>query len=156
MPSENPNIKSSASSSMLRYVGVSAFAFLTGFYIHSLVMTTPPAVLTEQEQKMIDLQARFKQEAEKNNIEINLSTINTSFDGSGFIPSVVVVPIGRRINIINSSNDKLMKLISDNEDLTTPRGYANSERHLQQLYDRGIFFVYAEGVPDAKLEVRVE
>ena len=49
-----------------------------------------------------------------------------------------------------------MKLISENNDLETIRGYAYTERLFKQLYDRGEYVVYVEGVPTAKLTVSVE
>lgn len=157
MPSENPNIKSSASSSMLRYVGVSAFAFLTGFYTHSLVMTPPPPVLVEQAQKMRELQSQFTETATNTaQEEVNLSIVTTEFDGKYFYPPSIVVPVNRFISITNRSDSVQMKLISENNDLETIRGYAYTERLFKQLYDRGEYVVYVEGVPTAKLTVRVE
>jgi hypothetical protein len=141
---------------MLRYVGVSAFAFLTGFYTHSLVMTPPPPVLVEQAQKMRELQSQFTENATNTAQEVNLSIVTTEFDGKYFYPPSIVVPVNRFISITNRSNSVQMKLISENNDLETIRGYAYTERLFKQLYDRGEYVVYVEGVPTAKLTVRVE
>ena len=61
------------------------------------------------------------------------------YDGNDFNPNAAVVTKGSYIAITNSSKEKLMWLVSDNPDLSTPRGYGEGERLQLALQKSGEF-----------------
>ncbi len=135
----------------IRSISLFIIAFILGFYTNALLMVRPPDVI-------LDLMSSSKKTTEytKQRIADNDSNVvKVSFDGHRFSPEYVSVPIGKRIEITNTSPTTLMRLISSNDNLQTERGYGESERFIVVLMEEGIYEVSTAAVPDAKLEITV-
>jgi len=78
------------------------------------------------------------------------------YDGKKFKPSSVIIKKGNYIAITNKSSDQLMWLISDNQDLQTPRGYGEGEKLTTTLLKEGEFKVVDKLNPNVSIKVSVE
>lgn len=67
------------------------------------------------------------------------------FDGNTFKPDTVKMGVGNYLAITNQSKTELMQLLSENQDLTTLRGYGEGERLQTIMPDKGIFKVMVKG-----------
>ncbi len=82
---------------------------------------------------------------------------HVAYSDGVFSPSVVRVHYGNYISIMNVSKlpDDLMWLVSDSPELTTPRGFAESEHLQRTLLKEGSFVVSNKLRPESKLQVIV-
>lgn len=126
-------------------------AFILGFYTNAILMVRPPDALLEllgQGKKTTDYTKQRLGHTDSNSIKV-------FFDGQKFDPQYVSVPIGKRIEITNKSNSELMQLVSTSEQLTTERGYGESERFIVVLMEEGVYTVSTAANSQAKLEITV-
>lgn len=139
---------------MQRYIrGISIFviAFVIGFYTNAILMVQPSDVILD----LMNI-SRKATDITKNRLGDNDSNaIKVSFDGHSFDPQYISVPIGKRIEITNTSSTTLMELTSANEKLRTERGYGESERFIVVVMNEGVYNVSTTAAPDAKLEITV-
>lgn len=78
------------------------------------------------------------------------------FDGEKFLPNRVKIKRGDYLAITNTSNEKLMWLISANSDLKTVRGYGLGERLQVNLSEPGTYVVADKANLNKPLNVTVE
>jgi len=125
--------------------------FSVGFIVHALFF---PTVLTN------NFLLYTKYSSEKRQIsavkDVNKSLTLVSFDEGEFDPQVAVVGKSYYLGITNMSGKELMTLTSENPLLRTPRGYAESERLVVQLYQAGEYTVSSALHPDRTLKVIVK
>ena len=79
-----------------------------------------------------------------------------TYDGKHFSRHSLVIPPSSYIKIENISTDTLMWLISNNPDLATPRGYAESEEINVRLDKRGTYVVEDKTNPQERLVITVK
>lgn len=81
---------------------------------------------------------------------------SVDYDGEQFKPRSVTVKKGNYIAITNTSKEHLMWLVSDNPDLSTPRGYGEGERLQLVLLRGGEYKVANKLNPKAWISVTVK
>lgn len=127
------------------------FAFTVGFYTNAILMVRPPEVILD----LIGLGKKTTDYTKQRLADTDSNAVKVSFDGIKFDPQYTSVPIGKRIEITNKSSSKLMQLVSSNTNLTTDRGYGESERFIVVLMEEGTYTVSTLVSPSAKLEIIV-
>lgn len=135
----------------IRGTALFVIAFIIGFYTNAILMVSPPDVILDlmnTGKKTTDITKQRLGDNDSNAVKV-------SFDGHKFDPQFVSVPIGKRIEITNTSPSTLMKLKSAHEKLRTERGYGESERFIVVLMEEGIYNVNTTDIPEAKLEITV-
>lgn len=88
--------------------------------------------------------------------ENNAFMTNIDFDGENFSRHNITIEVGSYLTITNTSNDKLMWLFSNNKQLTTPRGYGQSEQIKVRMDERGAYAVIDKNNPQEKLIITVK
>ena len=127
------------------------FFFISGFLTHAyffpdflangittipqLVMPNPTPTTTTQNETLIT---------------------KVYFDGQNFSRTNIKIGFTRYIQIINTSKDKLMWLQSNHPELTTSRGYGESEAAQAQFNEKGQFVVADKNNPDERLVITVK
>ncbi|MGI8419979.1 MAG: hypothetical protein ACR2LN_05050 [Candidatus Levyibacteriota bacterium] len=79
-----------------------------------------------------------------------------TFDGAHFSRHNITIGFTRYVEIVNTSTDKLMSLESSIPQLTTPRGYGESEAVQMQGNKKGQFMVADKNNPAEKLVITVK
>lgn len=79
-----------------------------------------------------------------------------TFDGERFSRNNVTIGFTRYIKIVNTSKTDMMELIGSIDELTTPRGYAESEAVQMQFNQKGQFVVADRNNPQEKLVITVK
>ena len=137
---------------MKKVLSFSILFFVLGFLTHALFF---PDVLNNG---ITDIGALIVPNAKPTSTvtkhEAALTTI--SFDGQKFSRHNVTVGYTRYIQIVNTSKDKLMWLISTTDELATKRGYGTSELVTMQANKKGTFVVADKNNPQEKLVITVK
>lgn len=126
-------------------------SFVMGFLVHALFF---PSFLTYNI-------ALYTKRVVKNKQLPVVETKNKSltyvyYEDGEFDPKVVTVPKSYYLGIINTSDTELMFLTSENQLLSTPRGYGRLEELRTILYEEGIYEVSSTLHPDRILKVIVK
>ena len=80
-----------------------------------------------------------------------------TYDGERFSRHNVTIEVGNYLTITNTSKEnKLMWLYSNNKQLTTKRGYGESEQLKVRMDERGAFAVIDKNNPQEKLIITVK
>ncbi len=135
----------------IRTLALVIAAFIVGFYTNAILMIRPPEVVLS----LISTGKKTQDLAEQKVADINNNDIKVTFNGTEFNPAFISAPIGKRIEITNTSSDTLMQLISDTTILNTERGFGESERFRVVIMEEGTYTVSTKAAPGAKLEIQV-
>jgi hypothetical protein len=79
-----------------------------------------------------------------------------TYDGKHFSRHSLVIPPASYVKIENISKDTLMWLISNQPDLATPRGYAQTETINARLDKRGKYLVEDKNNPQERILITVK
>jgi hypothetical protein len=128
-----------------------ALSFILGFLTHALLF---PDFLNNGIVSVQQL-ALPNPSPTKNSVLDPLMT-KVTFDGQKFSRHNITIGFTRYVQISNTSQDKLMWLISNDPNLTTPRGYGYSETIQKQFNKKGQFIVEDKNNPQEKLVITVK
>lgn len=130
-----------------RLLFIVIIAFSLGFALHFLItnLQTKPEVSLLLQQRVM---------GEQTTADNFITYID--YDGWEFKPRAVTIKKGNYIAITNKSKDKLMWLVSDNQDLNTQRGYGEGEKLQLTLLKEGTYKITNRLDTKGFLEVMVE
>ena len=127
--------------------------FIIGFLMHALVF---PDFLsngvTDVQNLIIPNSTPTEGGAQANEPLIT----KIDFDGARFSRHNITIGFTRYVQIVNVSPDTLMWLVSSTPQLSTPRGYGNSEAVQMQGNKKGQFVVENKNNPEEKLVITVK
>jgi|GEM_PF-1766459 len=128
--------------------------FLGGFFTHALL--TPDLFsngilfLPQTNQATIPTEGKQQATPTPNPLE----TIIT-YDGTDFSRTNIHIEVSRYLTIINKSKEKQMNLVSNEEELSTPRPYAYMEQLHTRMDKPGTFIVNDRIDPTIRLVITV-
>lgn len=131
---------------------LSLFFFAGGFLTHALFF---PEVLSNGIVDVKNIVIPNSPATSESSATEPLIT-KVTFDGERFSRHNITIRKTRYLQIINSHESKLMELIGTKKELTTPRGYAESEAIQVQFNDKGQYAVADKNNPQEKMIITVK
>ncbi|HSA84010.1 MAG TPA: hypothetical protein VLF20_03925 [Patescibacteria group bacterium] len=127
-----------------------AFAFASGFLTHALVFPDFLANGFTDVSKIVIPQPSPEQK------QTDPLITQITFDGKKFSRHTIRVSFSRYLEIINTNPKQQMWLISNLPELTTERGYGESEAIKAQFNEKGTFVVQDKNNPSERLVITVK
>lgn len=130
--------------------------FCIGFFVHAFFFPDLlPQVLYKASKQAVGIKEISELSSPTESTDVLIKEV--SYKDGVFNPKVIRVHYGNYISITNTSTipDDLMWLQSDSSELTTPRGFAESEQLRTTVLKEGTWSVINRVRPDAKLTVIV-
>lgn len=138
---------------MKKNIILSILFFIVGFLTHAIFF---PDILANG---IADVKQVALPNAEPTNANTGANDpliTKITFDGKRFSRNNVTVGFTRYIQIMNTDKEELMELISSTKELTTSRGYAESEAVQMQFNQKGQFVVADRNNPEERLVITVK
>jgi hypothetical protein len=137
---------------MKKNITLSILFFIFGFFVHALFF---PDFMVNGIVDVSQVAGPNTQQGQNQQINDPQFT-RITYDGKRFSRNNVSVGFTRYIQIINISEKDQMWLLSDDPELTTPRGYGTSETIQKQFNKKGQYVVIDKNNPQEKLVITVK
>lgn len=137
---------------MKKNITLSILFFIAGFFVHAFIF---PDFMVNGIVDVSQVAGPNVQQGQNQQVNDPQFT-KITFDGERFSRNNVSVGFTRYIQITNVSDKEQMWLLSDDPELTTPRGYGTSETVQKQFNQKGQFVVINKNNPKEKLVITVK
>lgn len=130
---------------MIKKISAIVIVFGLGFFAHALIFPNLFSQTPDLEATKVKILGDKTDPNIPDSTQANKSFTVSTFKDEAFHPNKIFMKQGYYVGIRNDDPEKLMWLVSETRELTTPRGYALGEQIKQRMDKKGEFIVYEKG-----------